>query len=155
MDRNNSYSPDSQSCDVYTGDSILLFKRKIGPIKSQSSPEESFWSPVLPPVLPIFVGVCPSSEMSEMRPKLNKYSENSNFTVTLRVPVDWKDIRFNVEFSIRIKQMVIKYNIGFVVLIRLKNDGLTIKSGLVEHRLSVWSETEQNNIKYLYWTCWM
>lgn len=74
--------------------------------------------------------------MSEMRPKLNKYSENSNFTVTLRVPVDWKDIRFNVEFSIRIKQMVIKYNIGFVVLIRLKNDGLTIKSGLVEHRLS-------------------
>ena len=74
--------------------------------------------------------------MSEMRPKLNKYSENSNFTVTLRVPVDWKDIRFNVEFSIRIKQMVIKYNIGFVVLIRLKNDGLTI-SGLVEHRLSV------------------
>ena len=75
--------------------------------------------------------------MSEMRPKLNKYSENSNFTVTLRVPVDWKDIRFNVEFSIRIKQMVIKYNIGFVVLIRLKNDGLTIKFGLVEHRLSV------------------
>ena len=86
----------------------MLFKRKIGPIKSQSSPEKSFGSPVLPPVLPIFVGVCPSSEMSEMRPKLNKYSENSNFTVTLRVPEDWKDIRFNVKFSIRIKQMVIK-----------------------------------------------
>ena len=50
---------------------------------------------------------------------------------------------------------MIKYNIGFVVLIRVKNEGLTIKSGLVEHRLSVWSETEQNNIKYLYWTCWM
>ena len=37
--------------------------------------------------------------MSEMRPKLNKYSENSNFTVTLRVPEDWKDIRFNVKYN--------------------------------------------------------
>ena len=87
---------------VYTEDSILLFKREIGPIKSQSSPEKSFWSPVPGPVLPsIFVGVCPSSEMSEMRPKLNrwqKYSENSNFTATPRVPEDWKDICFQIKF---------------------------------------------------------
>ena len=30
-------------------------------------------------LLPIFVEVCPSSELSEMRPKLNKYIQNSKF----------------------------------------------------------------------------